>query len=155
MLEPNQTSSPPCLTWDCVADLRKKRKRPCASKSSTHSASLHLCENVLLRAPTIVTCPHKCAPLNRSTPPPKDVFKLVFFCFLFTLETQRNKDPRPPPITALVLYFKHDKMFWLTSDLANTWYIYIFFLMFNWLVKLMSFLWNGKRHCYQGPVWTT
>ncbi|KAG7245068.1 hypothetical protein INR49_023634 [Caranx melampygus] len=39
--------------------------------NATLLTSLHLCENVLLRAPNNVTCPHMYAPLDRSPPPPR------------------------------------------------------------------------------------
>lgn len=115
---PNPTKHPPLLVfldgYSSVAEMR-----PC---TSTHFTSLHLCENVLLRAPTCVTCPHMYAPLDLyetpwlSSSPPMDVFFNTFF-FLFTLETQRKKNKDPPSYHLLGVVLqkkkrkKNDKMF--------------------------------------------
>ncbi|CAJ1083870.1 Hypothetical predicted protein [Xyrichtys novacula] len=58
-------------------------KRPYASEAPPHLNSLHLCENVLLRATNTVTRPHTYTPLDRSPPPsPTGVLNLFFVLFL-------------------------------------------------------------------------
>lgn len=85
-------------------------KRPYASRPRPTSP-LYISENVLLRAPNDITCPHMYTPPD-CCPPPHHGCVTFFFFFLFLFNTRITKKD-PPPVTSLVWYFKHDKMFWL------------------------------------------
>lgn len=116
---------------------RVAKKRTCASRPPPTSP-LHLCENVFLRAPNNVTCPQMYAPWLLSSSPHGCVKSFSFSPpNLYTRNTKRKKDP--PPITYLVWYFRPDKMFWLTSDLVDT-----FFIAFK-LVEYFSWVFSGKE----------